>query len=93
MRFGTIKTDDQLNLFILDTFNRTLSIHWRTHSGSLPHEYAMPLRSLLYIVEATRCTQIRINGFPSQSSCPAANTRHHVVSTTTSLPKLASTPL
>ena len=53
---------------ILNTFDITqpaLSIDWHTHASLWPAEYNVGHKIVLYSVEASRCLQLRINGFPS----------------------------
>ena len=59
---------------ILNTFNTAqpaLSIDWHTHPAPWPHEYSLPHELLLDSVEALRCLQLRIQGFPPSKFLPA----------------------
>lgn len=58
---------------ILLTFNQrqpALSIDWRTHASRWPDEYAFYHKAILYTVEAWRCLQLRLHGFPSSRFLP-----------------------
>jgi uncharacterized SAM-binding protein YcdF (DUF218 family) len=58
---------------ILRTFNAAqpmLSIDWRTHAARWPPEYSIGHELLFYSVEAWRCLQLRITGFPSSKFLP-----------------------
>lgn len=59
---------------ILLAFNSrqpALSIDWRTHPSGWPSEYAIYHKVVLYSVEAWRCLQLRLLGFPSSRFLPA----------------------
>lgn len=58
---------------ILNTFNITqpaLSIDWRTHPAHWPSEYNLGHELILYSVEAWRCLQLRVTGFPPSRFLP-----------------------
>jgi uncharacterized SAM-binding protein YcdF (DUF218 family) len=58
---------------ILTTFNAAqpaLSIDWRTHPAHWPPEYSIGREFLFYSVEAWRCLQLRITGFPPSRFLP-----------------------
>lgn len=58
---------------ILNTFNLTqpaLSIDWRTHAAHWPPEYNVGHQFTLYTIEAFRCLDIRIAGFPQSRFLP-----------------------
>jgi uncharacterized SAM-binding protein YcdF (DUF218 family) len=58
---------------ILKTFNLTqpaLSVDWRTHPAHWPPEYSIGHEFIFYSVEAWRCLQLRITGFPSSKFLP-----------------------
>lgn len=58
---------------ILRAFNNrqpTLSIDWRTHPSGWPPEYAIYHKVILNTVEAWRCLQLRLLGFPSSRFLP-----------------------
>lgn len=62
---------------ILNSFNVTqpaLSIDWRTHPAHWPPEYSLGHEILFYSVEAWRCFQLRITGFPPSKFLPAPTT-------------------
>ena len=48
-----------------------LSIDWRTHPSLWPSEYTVYHKIVLYSVEAWRCLQLRMQGFPSSRFLPA----------------------
>ena len=59
---------------ILNTFDLrqpALSIDWRTHPSLWPAEYTIYHKIVLYSVEAWRCLQLRVQGFPSSRFLPA----------------------
>ena len=61
---------------ILNTFDLrqpALSIDWRTHPSLWPSEYDLHHKVVLYSVEAWRCLQLRIHGFPSSRFLPVAS--------------------
>jgi uncharacterized SAM-binding protein YcdF (DUF218 family) len=58
---------------ILNAFNGTqpaLSIDWHTHPAHWPSEYSAGHEFLFYSIEAWRCLQLRITGFPSSKFLP-----------------------
>lgn len=67
---------------IMNAFNTrqpALSIDWRTHASQWPAEYTIYHHIILNSVEAWRCLQLRVQGYPSskflplhQPSAPAA---------------------
>ncbi|HEY0163701.1 MAG TPA: YdcF family protein [Edaphobacter sp.] len=60
---------------ILSTFDRrqpSLAIDWSTHPSGWPSEYGVQYKIVLYSVEAWRCLQLRIFGFPSSRFLPLA---------------------
>jgi uncharacterized SAM-binding protein YcdF (DUF218 family) len=62
---------------ILHSFDATqpaLFIAWRTHPARWPSEYGIGHRILFYSVEAWRCLQLRITGFPSSKFLPKSST-------------------
>jgi uncharacterized SAM-binding protein YcdF (DUF218 family) len=64
---------------ILNTFNSTqpaLSIDWRTHPAHWPPEYSIGHELLFTSIEAWRCFQLRITGFPSSQFLPKSTTTH-----------------
>jgi len=64
---------------ILNTFNSTqpaLSIDWQTHAARWPAEYSLGHELTLYSVEAWRCLQLRITGFPPSRFLPRSATVH-----------------
>jgi uncharacterized SAM-binding protein YcdF (DUF218 family) len=46
------------------------AIQWHTHASLWPHEYSLPQRALNTSVEATRCLEIRVFGFPHSTFLP-----------------------
>ena len=50
-----------------------LSIDWRTHPSGWPSEYTIFHKIVLYSVEAWRCFQLRVQGFPSSRFLPATS--------------------
>jgi len=46
------------------------AIQWRTHASLWPREYSLLQRALNTSVEATRCLQLRIFGFPHSTFLP-----------------------
>jgi uncharacterized SAM-binding protein YcdF (DUF218 family) len=61
---------------ILNTHNLrqpALSIDWRTHPSGWPSEYTIYHKIVLYSVEAWRCLQLRVQGFPSSRFLPATS--------------------
>ncbi len=59
---------------ILNTHNQrqpALSIDWHTHPSLWPPEYAVYHKIVLYSVEAWRCLQLRVQGFPPSRFLPA----------------------
>jgi uncharacterized SAM-binding protein YcdF (DUF218 family) len=62
---------------ILNTFDITqpaLSIDWHTHASRWPNEYNIGHKIVLYSVEAWRCLQLRIHGFPPSRFLPGPAT-------------------
>jgi len=60
---------------ILSTFDQrqpSLAIKWNTHPSGWPSEYAIYHKIVLYSVEAWRCLQLRLQGFPSSKFLPVA---------------------
>lgn len=58
---------------IMNVFNTrqpALSIDWRTHASNWPPEYGIHYKVVLYSVEAWRCLQLRLQGFPSSRFLP-----------------------
>jgi uncharacterized SAM-binding protein YcdF (DUF218 family) len=58
---------------ILAAFNRrqpALAFAWRTHPAPRAPEYSILRQPLLYSLEATRCLQYRIFGFPNSRFLP-----------------------
>lgn len=58
---------------ILNTFDivqPALSIDWRTHAAHWPPEYTLGRELNLYSVEAWRCLQLRVQGFPPSKFLP-----------------------
>jgi len=58
---------------ILQAFDRSrpdLAIDWRTHPASWPSEFSYLHRASLAWLEATRCLQIRVFGFPRSRFLP-----------------------
>ncbi len=58
---------------ILQAFARSepaLAIQWRTRASRWPAEHSLPHRLFLNALEATRCLQIRIFGFPKSVFLP-----------------------
>jgi uncharacterized SAM-binding protein YcdF (DUF218 family) len=58
---------------ILNTFDvrqPALSIDWSTHAAHWPPEYNIGHEIVLYTVEAWRCLQLRVHGFPSSTFLP-----------------------
>ncbi|MBB5055438.1 uncharacterized SAM-binding protein YcdF (DUF218 family) [Granulicella aggregans] len=47
-----------------------LAFDWRTHPASWPAEYSLIRRAFTYSLEASRCLQIRIFGFPRSRFLP-----------------------
>lgn len=59
---------------ILNTFNirdPQLSIDWRTHAAHWPSSYGIDHKLTLYTLEARRCLELRVHGFPSSRFLPA----------------------
>jgi uncharacterized SAM-binding protein YcdF (DUF218 family) len=48
-----------------------LSIDWHTHASQWPSEYTIYHKIVLYSVEAWRCLQLRVKGFPTSRFLPA----------------------
>lgn len=58
---------------IMNAFNTrqpALSIDWRTHGSNWPPEYGIHHKVVLYSVEAWRCLQLRMKGYPSSRFLP-----------------------
>jgi uncharacterized SAM-binding protein YcdF (DUF218 family) len=58
---------------ILLVFNQRqpgLSIDWSTHPAPWPQEYGFAYKALFYSVEAWRCLELRLHGFPSSHFLP-----------------------
>jgi len=58
---------------ILIAFNRrqpSLNLDWSTHPSGWPREYAIYHKIVLYSVEAWRCLELRVHGFPSSQFLP-----------------------
>ena len=58
---------------ILVAFNRQYpmtAIEWRTHPSRWPTEYPFPRRLFLNVLEACRCLEIRLFGFPVSRFLP-----------------------
>ena len=58
---------------ILNVFNATqpqLAIKWHTHAAHWPAEYGLGHELLFYSVEAWRCFQLRLTGFPPSKFLP-----------------------
>ena len=58
---------------IMNAFNTrkpNLSIDWRTHGSLWPPEYGIHYKIVLYSVEAWRCLQLRVKGYPSSQFLP-----------------------
>jgi uncharacterized SAM-binding protein YcdF (DUF218 family) len=58
---------------ILNTFDLRqpeLAVHWRTHPAAWPPEYSFVLKTALYSVEAWRCFDLRVHGFPASRFLP-----------------------
>lgn len=62
-----------LILNTLDLRQPALSIDWRTHPSLWPPEYGLHHKVVLYSVEAWRCLQLRVQGFPSSRFLPVAS--------------------
>jgi uncharacterized SAM-binding protein YcdF (DUF218 family) len=59
---------------ILLTFNQrqpSLSINWSEHPASWPPEYGLTYKAIFYSVEAWRCLELRLRGFPPSFFLPA----------------------
>jgi uncharacterized SAM-binding protein YcdF (DUF218 family) len=64
---------------ILNAFNvtqPTLSINWRTHPARWPSEYSIGHDLFFDSIEAWRCLQLRVTGFPSSKFLPKSTTVH-----------------
>jgi uncharacterized SAM-binding protein YcdF (DUF218 family) len=64
---------------ILNTFNLTqpaLSIDWRTHGAHWPPEYNIGHELTLYTIEAWRCLELRVTGFPPSRFLPGPAAVH-----------------
>lgn len=58
---------------IMNAFNTrqpAQSIDWRTHGSQWPPEYGIHHKVVLYSVEAWRCLQLRVTGYPSSKFLP-----------------------
>ena len=62
-----------LNTF--DTRQAALHIDWRTHPSNWPPEYTFVHKTVLDSVEAWRCLDLRLQGFPSSRFLPAPGQR------------------
>jgi uncharacterized SAM-binding protein YcdF (DUF218 family) len=62
-----------LILNTLDLRQPALSIDWRTHPSLWPPEYGLHHKVVLYSVEAWRCLQLRVQGFPSSRFLPVVS--------------------
>lgn len=63
------RTDLILNA--LNIRQPALSIDWRTHPALWPPEYNFGHKIILYTVEAWRCLDLRVEGFPNSRFLPA----------------------
>lgn len=61
-----------LILLAFDRRQPSLAIDWSTHPSGWPSEYDFRHKIVLYSVEAWRCLQLRIFGFPSSRFLPLA---------------------
>lgn len=59
-----------LILLAFDQRQPKLSIDWSTHPSGWPPEYAIYHKVILYSVEAWRCLQLRVLGFPTSRFLP-----------------------
>jgi uncharacterized SAM-binding protein YcdF (DUF218 family) len=65
---------------IMNAFNTrqpALSIDWRTHASNWPPEYGIYHKIVLNSVEAWRCLQLRVQGYPSSRFLPLAPAAAH----------------
>jgi Uncharacterized conserved protein len=60
-----------------DLRQSALSIDWRTHASEWPPEYDLHHKIVLYSVEAWRCLQLRVQGFPSSRFLPTTPAVSH----------------
>ena len=61
----------------LNTRQPELSIDWRTHGSQWPPEYGIHHKVVLYSVEAWRCLQLRVKGYPSSRFLPLTPATAH----------------
>jgi uncharacterized SAM-binding protein YcdF (DUF218 family) len=61
----------------LNTRQPALSIDWRTHGSQWPPEYGIHHKVVLYSVEAWRCLQLRVKGYPSSRFLPLTPATAH----------------
>ena len=65
---------------IMNAFNTrqpALSIDWRTHGSNWPPEYGIHHKIVLTSVEAWRCLQLRVQGYPSSRFLPLSPAAAH----------------